>query len=379
MGPLSGVKVIELAALGPVPFAGMVLSDLGAGVVRIDRVDQVGRRSRSARHLVIDRGRRSIAIDLKSTEGLELLLSMVEDADVLMEGYRPGVAERLGFGPDTCQERNPRLTYGRATGWGQEGPLSATAGHDIDYIALAGALDPIGRAGGPPSIPLNFVGDNGGGGMFLALGIVCSLFESTRSGIGQVVDAAMVDGAALLTTVFHGLISSGDWQAARGTNLLDSGAPFYDVYETADGKFMAVGAIEPQFYAELLNILEIQDVEVTEQMERTSWPITKERLAAVFKSHNRDYWTRKFETSDACVAPVLGMSEASGHPHNQLRGTFVEVEGVTQPAPAPRFGRTPGSITRSPALPGTHTDEILSELGKTSASITKLRARGVVA
>jgi alpha-methylacyl-CoA racemase len=374
MGPLQGVRVIELASLAPAPFACMMLSDLGADVIRVDRPATGG----EAPIDPLGRGRRSIGLNLKDPRGVDVLLRLVETADVLVEGFRPGVTERLGFGPDTCLERNPRLVYGRMTGWGQEGPMAQMAGHDINYIALAGALDPIGRAGERPLPPLNLVGDFGGGGMLLAVGILAALFERSRSGQGQVVDAAMVDGAALLTSFIHGMRGQGLWQDARGTNLLDSGAPFYDTYETADGLFMSVGALEPQFYAALLHGLGLEHEGLPGQLDRDRWPEMRARFTEVFKSRTRDEWTEIFDGTDACVAPVLGLGEAPAHPHATARTGFVDVGGLTQPAPAPRFSRTPAGTPVPPVRPGEHTDAALAELGLSDAEIAELRERGAI-
>ncbi len=380
MGPLKGVKVIELAGIGPGPFCGMMLSDMGADVLRIDRAQLVpgaAERNRSAD--VLGRGRRSIGVDLKQPEGVETVLRLVERADVLFEGFRPGVTERLGLGPDVCLARNPRLVYGRMTGWGQEGPLAQAAGHDINYIALAGALASIGRAGEAPVPPLNLVGDFGGGGMLLAFGILAALVERSHSGQGQVIDAAMVDGAAVLMAIFHGMRAAGFWSDERGTNLLDTGAHFYDVYETVDGKYVSLGSIEPQFYAELLRLTGLEGEELPDQSDRSHWPELKERVAKVIKTRTRDEWCEIMEGSDVCFAPVLSMAEAPGHPHNRARGTFVEVEGVSQAAPAPRFGRTPPEISRPPAYAGQHTDEALADWGFAADEIARLRERKAIA
>jgi alpha-methylacyl-CoA racemase len=381
MGPLHGVRVIELAGIGPAPFAGMVLSDLGAEVLRIDRASEV--RAEAGwpvpAHDVLSRGRRSVGVDLKHPDGTALVLDLAERADALIEGFRPGVAERLGLGPDVCRARNPRLVYGRMTGWGQSGPLARAAGHDINYVALAGALHPIGRPGQPPVPPLNLVGDFGGGGMLLALGVVSALFEAERSGEGQVVDAAMVDGAALLNAAIYGAAQTGFWTEHRGENLLDGGAHFYDAYETADGRYIAVGAIEPQFYAELLRRLELDPSEFEPQLERNRWPEWKERFRELFLTRTRAEWCELLEGSDVCFAPVLSMTEAHEHPHNRERATFVEVAGARQPAPAPRFSRTPASIARPPARPGQDTDEALLDWGIAHAEIERLRDAKAIA
>jgi alpha-methylacyl-CoA racemase len=377
VGPLEGMTVIEVASLGPGPFCAMVLADLGARVIRVDRKEGGG----AGLPLAMDplsRGRHSIVVDLKRAEAAEVVLRLVERADVLVEGFRPGVAERLGIGPDACLARNPRLVYGRMTGWGQDGPLAARAGHDIDYIALVGALHPIGRAGGPPVPPLNLLGDFGGGGMLAALGILAALWERQRSGLGQVVDAAMVDGSALLTAMFHGMRAAGLWSDERGTNLLDTGAPFYDCYETADGRFMAVGALEPQFFMALCGGLGLDPAGLPMQYDPSSWPVLRERFAAAFHGRTRDEWEQVFGGIDACVAPILTMEEAIRHPHNVARGTFVEVGGITQPGPAPRFSRTPSAVPAPPAAPGEHTEEILAESGFSEAEVAGLRAAGAI-
>jgi alpha-methylacyl-CoA racemase len=376
MGPLQGVRVIEIASLAPAPFACMVLSDLGAEVLRVDRPAGVGGKA------TVDplcRGRRSVGINLKDPAGVDVLLRLVENSDVLIEGFRPGVTERLGFGPDVCLERNPSLVYGRMTGWGQEGPLSQMAGHDINYIAIAGALDPIGRAGDRPLPPLNLVGDFGGGGMLLAVGVLAALFERAQSGRGQVVDAAMVDGASLLMSFIYGMRQVGVWQDTRGTNLLDTGAPFYDTYETSDGLFMSVGALEPQFYAALLHGLGLEGEDLPGQLDRDRWPELRARFTEVFKGRTRAEWTEIFDGTDACVAPVLGVAEASGHPHAAARTGFVAVGGVTQPAPAPRFSRTAAGTPTPPVSAGEHTDETLSGLGLSAEEIAALRESGAIA
>jgi alpha-methylacyl-CoA racemase len=380
MGPLGGLTVIEIAGIGPAPFCGMMLADLGADVVRVDRAQNVqGGDPASPPNDLLNRGRRSIGVDLKNPEGVAVVLDLAAGADVLIEGFRPGVAERLGIGPDACHARHPALVYGRMTGWGQEGPYAPAAGHDINYIALAGVLEPLGRAGGPPTPPMNLIGDFGGGGMLLALGVLAAVYEAQRSGRGQVVDAAMVDGSAALMTMVHSFRAMGMWTDERGTNMLDTGAHFYDVYETADGKYLSVGAIEPQFYAALLAGLGLDGEELPWQHDREQWPALKERFAAIFKTRTRDEWCAIFDGTDACVAPVLTIPEAVVHPHNVERGTFVEVAGVTQPAPAPRFDRTPGEISKPPPHAGQHTDEILRDAGFDTDRIAKLRAVGAVA
>jgi alpha-methylacyl-CoA racemase len=380
-GPLNGVRIIEFAGIGPGPFAAMVLADLGADIVRIDRSQQAfGGDPAEPPKDILNRGRRSVAVDLKHPDGAETVLRLIGQADALLEGFRPGVMERLGLGPDVCLARNPRLVYARMTGWGQEGPYAQAAGHDINYIALAGALDAIGRRGGPPTPPLNLVGDFGGGAMFLALGVVAGVLEARASGQGQVVDVAMVDGSALLMSMFHSFVAMGMWSWDRGTNILDSGAHMYDTYECADGRYVAIGALEPQFYAELRRLTGLDtDPSFDAQMDRTQWPSLKERLAAVFKTKSRDEWCALMEHTDACFAPVLTMAEAPAHPHNAHRGTFTEVAGVSQAAPAPRFSRTPGEIRRPPPHAGQHTDEALTDWGFDAADIAKLRDAGAIA
>jgi alpha-methylacyl-CoA racemase len=377
MGPLDGVRVVEIASLAPAPFGCMILADLGADVLRVDRADGTGPWVKSSGD-PLNRSRRSIGINLKDPAGLDVLLRLLDDADVLVEGFRPGVTERLGFGPEDCARRNPRLIYGRMTGWGQDGPLASTAGHDIDYIAISGALAPIGRAGERPVPPVNLLGDFGGGGMLLALGIMAALVERAGSGLGQVVDAAMVDGSALLTSFLHGMRASGGWRDERGTNLLDGGAPFYDTYQTADGRYVAVGALEPQFYAALLHGLGLPGAELPAQLDRSGWPVLRARFTEIFAQRTRDEWAAVFDGTDACVSPVLTMGEAPAHPHAVARDGFIEVDGVTQPAPAPRFSRSPAARPTRPPPAGADTDTVLAGLGLTAAQITDLRARHVV-
>ena len=381
MGPLKGITVIELAGIGPGPFCAMMLADMGANVIRVDRAGAVGDGDpNDPPKDVLTRNRRSIGIDLKNPDGVEAVLTLVESADAIMEGFRPGVTERLGLGPDDCLARNPSIVYGRMTGWGQEGPYSQAAGHDINYIALAGALGPMGRRGEAPVPPLNLVGDFGGGGMYLAFGLVCALLEAKQSGQGQVVDAAMVDGAASLMNMFWSLKTAGFWHDERGTNLLDTGSHFYDVYQCSDGEYISIGSIEPQFYAELLELsgLGAQD-DLPRQMDRTQWPAMKERVAAVFATKTRTEWCEIMEHSDVCFAPVLSMDEAAAHPHNVERGTFVDAFGLTQAGPAPRFSRTSPVIDRPAPHPGQHTDEILAEAGLDGDGIDKLRQTGAIA
>lgn len=376
--PLDGVRIVEVSSIGPAPFGVMLLADLGAEVVRVDRVTSVGSGGPEITMRGLSRGRRSVAIDLKREEGVDLLLRLVGTADVLVEGYRPGVAERMGFGPDVCLDRDPRLVYARMTGWGQDGPLAALAGHDIDYAAVAGALHPIGPRDRPPAVPLNYLADFGGGGTYLAFGVLAALLERERSGRGQVVDAAMVDGAASLTAFFHGLMAIGAWSTEREANLLDGSAHFYDTYGTADGGYLAVGCLEPKFYAEFLDRLDL-DPEEWPQFDRQRWPEMTERLAAIFAAEPREHWEAVFEGSDACVAPILDLSEAPSHPHLVARETFVDVGGERQPAPAPRLSRTPGRAGPPAPEAGDQTDEVLTELGLDAAAVTNLRAEGVVA
>ena len=380
MGPLVDYKIIELAGIGPGPLCAMMLSDMGAEVVRVERVEpSVLGLPKAPKFDLLNRGRRSVAIDLRKKEGAETLLRLVEKADALIEGFRPGVTERLGIGPAECFAHNPKLVYGRMTGWGQEGPLAHAAGHDINYISLVGALHSIGRTGEAPVPPLNLVGDYGGGGLYLAFGIVCGLLEASKSGRGQVVDSAMVDGAASLMTMFYGLRAMGIWTDRRGENLLDGGAHFYDVYQTADDQYISVGSIEPKFYAELLRLTGLEGKSLPGQLDRTKWPEMREVLRAVFRTKTRDEWCAIMEGTDVCFAPVLSMEEAPKHPHNKARGTFVEIAGVIQPGPAPRFSRTKAEIQGPPAQPGQHTDAVLSDWGFTAEEIANLHAARIVA
>jgi len=377
-GPLAGTRVIELAGIGPSPYACMLLADAGAEVIRLERAPAGGATAEGPYWDLLNRSRPSVGVDLKHPDGAALVLDLVEEADALVEGFRPGVAERLGLGPQDCWARNRRLVYGRMTGWGQDGPMADTAGHDIDYIAVAGALWGIGRSDSPPVPPLNLLGDFGGGGMLLAFGILAALIEAARSGQGQVVDAAMVDGAASLMTMIFAFHQFGLWKEQRGSNLLDSGAPYYEVYETADDKYFAVGALEAKFYAELLGVLGLEGEDLPGQMDRDRWPEMKIRYAEIFRSKTRDEWTALFEGTDACGAPVLSPFEAHEHPHNRARGTFVEVDGVTQPGPAPRFSRTPAWVSRPPSPPGADTDEGLAAWGVEAGTIAKLREAGAI-
>ncbi|AYF27962.1 CaiB/BaiF CoA transferase family protein [Micromonospora tulbaghiae] len=387
-GPLTGVRVIELAGIGPGPFAAMMLADLGADVVRVDRPGGGGFGAFPGD--LLNRNRRSIAVDLKQPEGRDLVLALAAGADALVEGFRPGVTERLGLGPDACLAANPRLVYGRMTGWGQDGPLAHSAGHDIDYLALTGALHGVGRAGERPVPPMNLLGDYGGGGMMLALGVVAALYAVRGGAPGQVVDAAIVDGVSVLATQIHALRGIGLWQDPRGVNLLDGGAPFYDTYECADGRYVAVGALEPQFYAELVRLTGFppggEDAgadgsaadDALDRDDPANWPALRAAWARLFRTRTRDEWTELLAGTDACVAPVLDWAEAPAHPHLRAREVFVAPDGVTQPAPAPRFSATPTSVRRPPPSPGEHTDEVLADAGIDAGRIAALRAAGVI-
>jgi len=374
MGPLQGVKVIEFAGIGPGPFCAMLLSDMGAEVVRIDRKGSRG----GSKFDITARGRRSIALDLKKPEAVETCLKLIGKADALLEGFRPGVMERLGLGPDVSLKRNPKLVYGRMTGWGQTGPMSQAAGHDINYIALIGALHAIGRKGAPPVPPLNLVGDFGGGALYLAFGMACALFEARGSGKGQVIDCAMTDGAASLMSMFYGFKASGMWSDNKGENLLDGGAHFYDTYETSDGKWISIGSIEPQFYTLLLEKAGISDQEFEHQMDRAKWPALKEKIARVIKTKTRVQWDALMENTDVCYAPVLSLAEAPMHPHNVARETFVQIEGVTQPAPAPRFSRTKPEVQGPPPGSGQHNEAILKDFGFAPGEIDALKTAGAI-
>ena len=377
-GPLSGLTVIELAGLGPAPFCGMILADLGAQVTRVDRMRPPGPGAAREKDF-LGRGRRSIIVDLKHPEGPGVVRELAASADVLLEGFRPGVMERLGLGPEDLLAAVPTLIYGRMTGWGQSGPLAPAAGHDINYIAVAGALEPVGRAGGPPVPPLALVGDFGGGGMLLAMGVCAALVERSVSGKGQVVDAASVDGASLLMTVVHSFRADGSWSDERGTNLFDSGAPFYDVYQAGDGTFVSVGAIEPKFYDELVDALGLDREQMYPQHDRAQWPARKQRIAQVIKTRTRAEWAEHMAGRDACFAPVLAPGEAPTHPHNRERRSFVEVGGDLQPAPAPRFSRTPAAVPSPTPRPGEHTDAVLRSCGISAHRVAALREAGVVA
>jgi alpha-methylacyl-CoA racemase len=379
-GPLQGVTILELAAIGPAPFAVMMLADMGAEVLRIDRMPAADSGASSAllrNDGVVDRGRRSVALDMKSPRAIDVVLRLVERADVVIEGFRPGVAEKLGVGPDTCLARNPKLVYGRMTGWGQTGPLARTAGHDLNYIAISGALHAMGPKDRPPPPPLNLVGDYGGGGMLLAVGVLAALFEAQRSGRGQVVDAAMTDGSALLMAMMYGLKAKGFWSDARESNFLDGSAHFYGTYECADGRHVAIGSIEPQFYRQLLQVIGEDDASFARQWSTADWPALRTRLAAVFMTRTRDEWCELFEGSDACFAPVLSMSEAPLHPHNVARGTFVESAGVVQPAPAPRFSRTASELPPAAPQAGDDSLAVLRRAGLAPREIESLLAEGV--
>lgn len=385
MGPLQGVKVVELAGIGPAPFGCMLLADLGAEVIRVERampaerraaIDDGGRSQSDASRYVPHRGRRSIELDLKSEQGRDALLRLIEAADVFVEGFRPGVAERLGVGPDTCLARNPRLVYARMTGWGQDGPLASTAGHDINYIAIAGVLDNLRRTGERPLAPLNLIGDMGGGGLFLAFGIASALVHADRTGQGQVVDAAMVDGAALQLATTLGMKAQGRWEGEPGSNMSDSGAPFYEVYECADGRFLAVGPIEGPFWAEFLKVLDLPPDTVPPRDDQSQWPKGKAVLAEVFLRRSRDEWAALFDGTDACVSPVLSLDEAPSHPHAVARSAFVELGGVVQPAPAPRFSATPSALPSPPPERGAHTEEVLRDWGFSAQEIEALTSAG---
>jgi len=381
-GPLAGIRVIEMVGLGPCPFAAMMLADMGAEVIRIDRKGTGGAAGPfpmlGTKFDVMARGRRSLALDLKHPEAKEVVLRLAEQADVLLEGFRPGVMERLGLGPDACLERNPKLVYGRVTGWGQHGPLAQAAGHDINYVALSGMLHAMGRADSPPAPPLNLVGDFGGGAMMLAFGVVCAVLEARGSGKGQVVDAAMTDGSALLGAMMYGLRAFGMWTDQREANMLDGGAPFYDTYACADGKFISIGAIEPHFYAQLLALAGASDPAFARQWTQAEWPDVKAKFAALFAKRTRAEWCTLLERTDVCFAPVLDMAEAPAHAHNRARGAFIDVDGVTQPAPAPRFTRTAPEVSAPPAAPGQHSAAILADWGWEPDAIEALKAGEVI-
>ncbi|MCH8174521.1 MAG: CoA transferase [Proteobacteria bacterium] len=375
MGPLKGIRVIEMAGIGPGPFCAMMLSDMGAEVVRIDRLNQKGAGSRAN---VLNRGRRSLALDLKTPQGVETALALIDQADVLIEGFRPGVMERLGLGPEPALQRNPKLVYGRMTGWGQTGPLAQAAGHDINYISIAGALGAMGYADRPPTPPLNLVGDFGGGAMYLLSGVLAALIERSNSGQGQVIDAAMTDGTASLLSPFFGLMAMNLWTTDRSSNKLDGGAHYYGSYECSDGKYISIGSIEPQFYALLLEKCEITDDAFLAQQDQSGWPELRTKLEILFKTKTRDDWCAIMEGTDVCFAPVLNLKEASHHPHNEARATYVDFEGVTQPAPAPRFSRTQGEIQSSAALAGEHSEQVLRDWGFDETEINNLKTAAAI-
>lgn len=378
MGPLAGLRIVELGGIGPVPFAGMLFSTMGAEVVRIDPPPRVRAAASPMDNPVLGRGRRSLAINLRQPDGADVILRVVARADALIEGFRPGVAEGLGVGPEACKARNERLVFGRMTGWGQDGPLAMAAGHDINFIALPGALEHLGRAGSKPTPPINLLGDFGGGGMFLAFGVLCALHEAASSGQGQIVDAAIVDGVAALMSSVWGMRARGSWSGERGTNLLDTGAPFYDVYETSDGRFVAIGPVEPAFYDELLARVGVASDDVPPRGDRSQWTALRERLDAVFRSRSRDEWCSILEGTDACFAPVLSMDEAAEHPHVKERATIITADGIQQPAPAPRFSRTPGATSGPPVAVGHDTRRLLLECGFDRTELTRLERDNVI-
>lgn len=379
-GPLVGYKIIELAGIGPNPMCAMLLADMGAEVIRVDRVVDAGLGiPMNEKYALLDRSRRSIAVDLKHPDGVELVLRMVEKSDALIEGFRAGVTERLGIGPEDCFTRNEKLVYGRVTGWGQNGPLAKAAGHDINYIALAGAAYPIGKADRPPSPPLNLIGDFGGGGMLLAVGVLAGLLEAQKSGKGQVVDAAMTDGVATLMTALYGMHAAGLWTDKRESNILDGGAHFYDCYETSDGRYISIASIESKFYAELLELTGFEDQDHAAHKDKAQWSDTSVKMADLIKTKTRDEWCELLEGTDICFAPVLSMSEAPSHPHNVARETFIDDNGVVQPAPAPRFSRTPGKIQKPPSPHGGDTDTVLLDWGIPEQELAILKNKRVVA
>jgi len=379
MGPLKDTRIIELAGIGPGPFCATLLADMGAEVIRVDRTRPSGLGlPTETRFDVLGRNRRSVAIDLKSPDGAEALLKLVERADALIEGFRPGVVETLGVGPDVCMSRNKKLVFGRMTGWGQTGPWASAAGHDINYIALSGALHAIGSADGPPIPPLNLVGDFGGGAMFLAVGVLAAMLEARNSGMGQVVDTSMVEGSAYLSMMFHGLLAAGSWTEERGRNVVDGGAHFYGVYETKDGKYVSIGSIEAKFYELLLERSGADRAKLSDQWTAADWPAKRKLLEEVFRSKTRDEWDGIMAGTDVCYAPVLNFSEATGHPHNKARGSFIDLNGVTQPGPAPRFSRTQSEVARGPAIEGEHTNEILADWGFGAEEISRLADAGAV-
>ena len=380
MGPLSGVRVIELAGIGPGPMAAMLLADLGATVLRIERRQPVKLGiERPLRYNLLLRNRKTIALDLKDKEAVELVLSLVERADALIEGFRPGVTERLGLGPQVCLERNPKLAYGRITGWGQDGPLAQYAGHDLNYIAITGVLNAIGRRDQPPSIPLNLIGDYAGGSLYLAMGLLSAIMHARNGGAGQVVDAAIVDGTANLATTFFGMQAAGIWRDGRGTNITDSGSHFYDVYECADGKWITIGPIEDKFYLELLRLLDIDPLTLGDQLDESNWPAARALFALKFRSRTRDQWTTLLEHSDACFAPVLSWTEAPEHEHLKARGTFIEIDGIVQPAPAPRFSATVPAKPTAPEAPSAATVDAALAAWLEPGRIGELKDAGTLA
>lgn len=378
MGPLAGLRVIEMAGIGPAPFCGMLLADMGAEVIRVDRLVPSGLGvDTPVQYDLLNRSKKSVALDLKSEDGVATTLKLIAKADALIEGFRPGVMEKLGLGPEVCLEQNPRLVYGRMTGWGQDGPLAPAAGHDINYIALTGALAAIGPTGGAPVVPLNLIGDFGGGALYLAMGVLAAVIEAKGSGKGQVVDAAIVDGTASLMTMLHSFQQMGAWELQRGRNLLDGGAPFYGVYETSDGKHVSIGAIETKFYAELIERLGLSGEALPKQHDRRRWPELWARFAEVFRGKTRDEWCALLEGTDVCFAPVLDAAEARSHPHMAARNIHPEVDGVVNPAPAPRFSRTPSAITHPPVPSGSSTARVLADFGLDQAEIDRLKAAGI--
>ena len=376
MGPLQGLRIIEIEGMGPAPFCGMMLADMGAEVISVSR--KSGAYSVTPATAISERGKKSIALNLKHPQGVQTLLTLCESADALIEGFRPGVMERLGLGPDECLAKNPALVYGRMTGWGQTGPLAQAAGHDINYISLSGALHAMGRAGEKPVPPLNLVGDFGGGGMFLAFGVVCAILEAGKSGKGQVLDVSMVEGSAVLMQMMYAYLAGKTWVDQRGVNLLDGGAYFYDSYETLDGKYIAIGAIEPQFYQRLMELAELDENTFGKQWDLEQWPLMREKLVEIFKRKTREQWCELMEGSDVCFAPVLSMNEAPQHPHNRERQSFITINGVTQPAPAPKFSRTPAQVQHPAPFPGADTDAVLAQHGYSTTQITQMRADGVL-
>jgi alpha-methylacyl-CoA racemase len=378
MGPLKGMKVVMVGGIGPGPFCAQMLADMGADIIRIDKKGEPRIAFIQKKFDVLHRNIRSVTIDFKKQEGIEAALKLIDKAEAIIEGFRPGVMEKLGLGPDICLKRNPKLIFGRMTGWGQEGPLAQAAGHDINYIALTGALHAIGKAGEKPVVPLNIVGDFGGGSLFLAFGIMCGVYEARQSGKGQVVDAAVVDGTSALMGAFYGLKAAGLWSDNRGTNVLDGGAQFYDTYETSDGKYISLGSLEPQFYKLLLELAEIDDPVFKNQLDIFKWPEMKEKLTVIFKSKTRDEWCEIMEGTDVCFAPVLSFDEAINHPHNVEREVFIDVDGVMQPAPAPRFSRTKPEVRCGAPDPGDHNDSAFSDWGFSADEVNMLNKEDVI-